>query len=219
MISLASGETLQIKTNLSLPSKNCVYAYVNKMSHCTCTVSHCHKHYKQSATRTKSEIKCSYTYLVFSIFKNCKISENCINLKALKNLKPVRKKKDHKEISIYEQQKFRQHQQRSTVKNIIPFILSSMLTSFIGFILIMKKINSNWSSGTKHLLYQQNILEYMGKKKKKKMKMNTTSQVSLLQPTTLCFNLSSPAKHRHLPESCFIAAGSNSEHGRDENLD
>lgn len=29
------------------------------------------------------------TYLVFSIFKNCKISENCISLKALKNLKPA----------------------------------------------------------------------------------------------------------------------------------
>lgn len=44
-------------------------------------------------TLTKSEIKHPNTYLVFSIFKNCKISENCINLKALKNLKPVRKKK------------------------------------------------------------------------------------------------------------------------------
>lgn len=29
------------------------------------------------------------TYLVFRIFKNCKISENCISLKALKNLKPA----------------------------------------------------------------------------------------------------------------------------------
>ena len=37
-----------------------------------------------------------HTYLVFSIFKNCKISENCINLKALKNLKPARKKKTTK---------------------------------------------------------------------------------------------------------------------------
>lgn len=52
----------------------------------------------QSAKLTKSEIKYEYTYLVFSIFKNCKISENCINLKALKNLKPVRQK-DHKEIT------------------------------------------------------------------------------------------------------------------------
>lgn len=35
-----------------------------------------------------------YSYLVFKIFKNCKISENCINLSALRNLKPVLKKKD-----------------------------------------------------------------------------------------------------------------------------
>lgn len=27
-------------------------------------------------------------YLVFKIFKNCKISENCISLKALRNLRP-----------------------------------------------------------------------------------------------------------------------------------
>jgi len=38
----------------------------------------------------KNNCKFQHTYLVFSIFKNCKISENCINLKALKNLKPVR---------------------------------------------------------------------------------------------------------------------------------
>lgn len=31
-------------------------------------------------------------YLVFKIFKNCKISENWINLSALRNLKPVRKR-------------------------------------------------------------------------------------------------------------------------------
>lgn len=33
-------------------------------------------------------------YLVFKIFKNCKISENCINLSALRNLKPVRKRRE-----------------------------------------------------------------------------------------------------------------------------
>lgn len=51
-------------------------------------------HFNSPQTVTKGEIKYQYAYLVFSIFKNCKISENCINLKALKNLKPVRKK-DH----------------------------------------------------------------------------------------------------------------------------
>lgn len=35
-----------------------------------------------------------YPYLVFKIFKNCKISENCINLSALRNLKPARKRLD-----------------------------------------------------------------------------------------------------------------------------
>lgn len=44
-----------------------------------------------------------YTNLVFKMFKNCKISENCINLSALKNLKPVRndnKRDTEREISI-----------------------------------------------------------------------------------------------------------------------
>lgn len=31
-----------------------------------------------------------FSHLVFRIFRNCKISENCINLRALKNLKPGR---------------------------------------------------------------------------------------------------------------------------------
>lgn len=38
------------------------------------------------------QIKKREIYLVFKIFKNCKISENCINLSALRNLKPVRKR-------------------------------------------------------------------------------------------------------------------------------
>lgn len=37
---------------------------------------------------TKSACK-KKSYLVLSIFRNCKISENCISLRALKNLKPA----------------------------------------------------------------------------------------------------------------------------------
>lgn len=66
-----------------LPS-NYNHASRYKICHFTCSV--------HSAT-LNIEIKYYFTYLVFSIFKNCNISENCINLKALKNLKPAREKR------------------------------------------------------------------------------------------------------------------------------
>lgn len=40
------------------------------------------------------------TYLVFKIFKNCKISENWISLKALRNLKPASTKHNRGQKSI-----------------------------------------------------------------------------------------------------------------------
>lgn len=85
---------------------------------------------------SKSETEYENTYLVFSIFKNCKISENCINLKALKNLKPVGKK------TIKKLSDMNKHNSKSIRlwfnNNIVPFILSSMFINFIGFILIKK---------------------------------------------------------------------------------
>lgn len=43
---------------------------------------------KPFTNATKSACK-KKSYLVLSIFRNCKISENCISLRALKNLKPA----------------------------------------------------------------------------------------------------------------------------------
>lgn len=48
---------------------------------------------RSGAFKTENERVICRPYLVFKIFKNCKISENCINLKALRNLRPAREKR------------------------------------------------------------------------------------------------------------------------------
>lgn len=51
-------------------------------------------------TRQHLKARSTPTYLVFRIFKNCKISENCISLKALKNLKPVGEEEEEPQSSV-----------------------------------------------------------------------------------------------------------------------
>lgn len=46
-----------------------------------------------SVTNATNSVCKKRSYLVLRIFRNCKISENCISLRALKNLKPAVKKK------------------------------------------------------------------------------------------------------------------------------
>lgn len=116
----------------------------------------------QSTTLTESELKYQYTYLVFSIFKNCKISENCINLKALKNLKPVRKKKDHMWLIIIQTTSitFDCGLTRPSYLSYFHPCLSASLDSYWW------KKNSNWPCDTKCLLYYKiNILKYISRKK------------------------------------------------------
>jgi len=47
-----------------------------------------------SVTNATSSVCKKRSYLVLRIFRNCKISENCISLRALKNLKPAVKTKN-----------------------------------------------------------------------------------------------------------------------------
>lgn len=68
------------------------------------------------------------TYLVFRIFKNCKISENCISLKALKNLKPAGEEEPQSSA-------ISDIKARSTVHKLtVPFMLSSTFRKVQTFI-------------------------------------------------------------------------------------
>lgn len=63
------------------------------------------------------------SHLVFKIFRNCRISENCINLSALRNLKPttqrgrqIRNKRGINEVRIFSQSRHISKEEAKTGK-------------------------------------------------------------------------------------------------------
>lgn len=53
-----------------------------------------------SVTNATNSVHKKMSYLVLRIFRNCKISENWISLRALKNLKPAVKKKKNQQTLV-----------------------------------------------------------------------------------------------------------------------
>lgn len=85
-------------------------------------------------------------------------------------------------------------------KNIIPFILSSMFSNFIGFILLEKNKLQLIKRYLALLYHKRNFLEYVGKK----WKQAQHPRYRFTNPQL--FNLTSLGKHWHLPDTRFIPA-------------